>query len=770
MYRYIWDDETGGPLLTTDVSKFSKEPRPVYYRELDILGFDKYWHYPKDDRAPLMWAEANNYIYRGKKIAYTSGGDLHTPPKLVLLEEPEPNGQPLRFVDVKGIIKKNSEIMESLVQDTIKKLYSTYERYREKVDIFHVSYSGGKDSEVLLDIVQKVLPHTDFVVIFGDTGMEFSDTYDSVKLMQAKCKRLKIKFLRAKADTNPIDNWKKFAPPSQKLRWCCSVHKTTPQLLTLREIVGKADLVEMSFVGVRGDESLARSNYDYISFGKKHKGQYSCHPILNWSSLEVYLYIFKNRLHLNKAYKKGNSRVGCLICPMSSSRNDFMRCANYPRQVSLYIDVIKETDARELPKDDGERFICNGGWKARTNGRDVKTLPIKYREKSENVLEIIEPSQDWKIWMRTIGQFVVEGNICTLKYLNATFSFLVEEKGNIVTVSLPNELIKNSTGVAKYIKQVFRKSAYCIGCRECQAECSYGCLNFVNGKVVVSDKCKKCMNCHKPEGGCLLYKSLEQPKGNGKMNNRSIDSYADHAPKIEWIQSFFKLGDDFIKENSLGSVMIEKFRRFLRDAELLDKNKMTSTAKILQRIGLDDSAFWGIMLVNLSHTPEIGWYVNNVPFEEQVSRDELMKKLKIAGVKDRGARSITGAYKRILALPFGTEVGLGFVVMNGKVYEGIIRGRWVNPNPLVVLYSLYKFAEKCGDYYQFSLKILLDDSIERDGVSPTRIFGIERETIIPLLNGLSANYPEFINVSFTLGLSTITLREDKKSEDILKLF
>ena len=62
MYRYIWDSETGGLLLTTEttVQGYSNEPRPVYYRELDILGFDRYWSYPKDDSAPIMWAESNN--------------------------------------------------------------------------------------------------------------------------------------------------------------------------------------------------------------------------------------------------------------------------------------------------------------------------------------------------------------------------------------------------------------------------------------------------------------------------------------------------------------------------------------------------------------------------------------------------------------------------------------------------------------------------------------------------------------------------------------
>lgn len=772
MYQYIWDEETGGLLLTTELSKFSKEPRPVYYKELDILGFDKYWNYPKDDRAPLMWAEANNYIYRGRKVASTKGGALYTPPELILLEEPEPNGQPLKFVDIDRMVEKNSSIMETLVQETIQNVYNTYKKYKNKVDIFHVSYSGGKDSEVLLDIVQRALPHKDFVVIFGDTGMEFPDTYTAVNLMQVKCKQLKIKFFYAKADSNPLDNWKIFGPPSQTLRWCCSVHKTTPQLLTLRKIVGKNNLVEMAFVGVRGDESVKRSNYDYISLGTKHKGQYSCNPILYWGAAEVYLHIFKNKLHLNEAYKRGNSRAGCLVCPMSSEKNDFMRHKNYPYQVDKYVDIIKETNARELPtKEDNDRFIKNGGWKARTNGRDIFSVPIKYREKNENILEIINPSQDWKIWLKTLGQFIVKESTCFFKYKDETFSFSVEENPTNIIVTIPNEMIKKSLGIVKYIKQVFRKSAYCIGCKECQADCPFGYLKFVNGKIAISDDCKKCLNCHKPASGCLLYKSLEQPKGKVSMkNNKSLDSYADHAPKIEWIQSFFKIGDNFIKENGLGSVMIEKFRRFLRDAELLDKDKMTNTAKILQNIGLSNISSWGVMLVNLSHTPEIGWYVNNVNFDRQINRDELIEKLKIAGTKDRGAKSITGAYKRILALPFGTELGLGTVIMNGKTYEGIVRSHWSDPDPLVILYSLYKFAEKCGDYYQFSLTTLLDDSIERDGVSPTRIFGLDRETMIPILNGLSANYPDFINASFTLGLDTITLREDKKSEDVLNLF
>ena len=112
MYQYIWDTETGGLLLTTEISRFSKEPRPVYYKELDILGFERYWNYPKDDSAPLMWAEANNYIYKGRPVARTKGGSVYTQPELIVLESPEPNNGMLDFVDVKGMVQKNQVLLE----------------------------------------------------------------------------------------------------------------------------------------------------------------------------------------------------------------------------------------------------------------------------------------------------------------------------------------------------------------------------------------------------------------------------------------------------------------------------------------------------------------------------------------------------------------------------------------------------------------------------------------------------------------------------------
>ena len=777
MYQYIWDAETGGPLLTTEISKFSKEPRPVYYKELDILGFDKYWNYPKDDRAPLMWAEANTYIYRGKKVASLKGGALYTPPELVLLEEPEPTGQPLQFVDIEGMIKKNSKIMESLVQDTIKKLYNTYKRYKKKVDIFHVSYSGGKDSEVLLDIVQKALPHKDFVVLFGDTGMEFPDTYDVVEKIKSKCKSEKIEFYIARSNFNPIDSWNLFGPPSSALRWCCSVHKTTPQLLTLREIVEKKNLVEMAFVGVRWDESLKRSGYDYISRSTKQKGQYSYNPILNWNTAEIFLYIYKNNLPINEAYIKGSARVGCLFCPMATNKSDFINYRLYPEQVQPFIDIIKNLNEREKNNIEGiQTYVQNKAWQARKNGRDLNILIKDYIEENINGTFFIyfeDKNNSWKEWIKTVGILSEsnDGNFI-LNIDNIFFwKFNLEKKDNKYCLSINESVAKQSPTFFKKFRNVLKKSHSCINCNACVANCPFGNISFIDGKVHISDNCIHCGQCNEIDNGCLRFDSLWFSKGSGKMANKSIDAYGTHSPKIEWIKQFITLKDDFKNNHSLGTVEFPMFKKFLRDAEILaTSDKLTPFANLIFSKGLESTDIWAIMYTNLAHSPEIGWFVKNIDFDSAYTQKELKNKLALFTTSKTGPTNIANSYKRMSLLPFNK---LGFCeVIDKDKNDGFIIARksWENPEPLVILYSLYKFAEKCGEYYQFSLATLLDDTIERDGVSPTRIFGLNRETMIPLLNGLSANYPSFINVSFTLGLDTITLREDKKSEDVLNLF
>ena len=99
-----------------------------------------------------------------------------------------------------------------------------------------------------------------------------------------------------------------------------------------------------------------------------------------------------------------------------------------------------------------------------------------------------------------------------------------------------------------------------------------------------------------------------------------------------------------------------------------------------------------------------------------------------------------------------------------------MRSSWANPEPTVILYSLYKFAEACGDYYQFTLSRLLDKDVESDGVSPAEIFCLDRGAMEKILTGLNINHLDFITAQFNLDLDTITLNADKTSADVLALF
>lgn len=781
MYSYSWDIETGGFLLNSTPMQFSKEPRPVYSRELDILGFDKYWNYDKDDSVSLMWAEANNYIYKGRLVAQTKGGTFFTAPVVKLIESPEPEGVKLSPVNINLMVSKNEKLFEALVSDTIKGVYNTYLSYKKKVDIFHVSYSGGKDSEVALDIVQRALPHDSFIVIFGDTGMEFPDTYKSVEIAKAKCKKEGIKFHVAKSHLKPIDSWKKFGPPAATIRWCCSVHKTTPQLLLIKDIVGKNAVTEMAFVGVRADESVRRSGYDYISYGTKHKGQYSCNPILTWSSAEVYLYIYANKLHLNEAYKRGNTRAGCLVCPMSTNRNDYLNNLCYNESTQPLLDIIHDLDVADKGKEDRIRsYIENNGWKARKNGRDLSIAPKDYDESiigSNLVITFKDANNDWFQWLKTVGTYVIDeskGKVTIDTSDGQYYVDVVKLQEGYLRISTYNDNTPSRTLFLKKLRIVCRKSHYCVSCHVCMANCKYGNLHFdEEGKLTISDKCIKCGKCLDIDTGCYVYKSLWLSKGLGNMNKKkSIDCYAAHGPKIEWFQEYVKLGNNFKIENSLGNNQVPAFNRFLRDSGVIIGDTETKLGVMLRDSNLEDNNIWAIMLANLAYTPEVGWYISQFGFNEMIAQSSIVNTLSTTeGVSASALKSIPAALKRIAALPL-KNVGFGFTEKSSKEDGGakFIRTPWLTPSPEVILYSLYKFAEACDGYYQFTMSRLYDSNVESDGVSPVRIFGIEEEEMKKILKGLSINHPDFISVTFTLDLDNINLREDKTAHDVLDLF
>lgn len=765
MYSYTYDEKTGGILLNSTPTVFSKEPRPVYAEELDLLGFNQYWKYEKQNDIPYMWAESANYWYRGKMVAKLKGGDLYHSPEIILsvdddgkIVEPERDGKPLKTIDINAMVEANRELMEIVEGTTIKKIVASYEKYKNKLDIFHVAFSGGKDSEVLLDLVKKALPKKSFVVVFGDTGMEFPDTYKLVEEIKKNCEEDATPFYTARSHFEPCESWRLFGPPARVLRWCCSVHKSTPQTLELRKITGKNDYVGLDYVGVRKHESVARSEYEFENFGKKQKGQFSFNAILEWTSAEIWLYLFIHGLPINGAYKKGNSRAGCLFCPMGGNKGDFIQYASYPNEIQPFIDMIKEMNSRDKGNEKNlESYVSCGGWNARKNGRDLTINEQHYKDEivdGKCIITVTNPRTDWQQWIKTVGEI--------------PFAYEFEKKKDGYTVTFDSKILKQIPTEAKRFKQVFKKSAYCLGCKVCETNCRNGCISFKNGLEI--NGCLHCGQCHEIDDGCLAYHSLRTSNGGtGKMKEGSLNSFANHAPKLEWVRDFFDQGNDFWEFNGLGPNQVPMFKRFLRESGLIDEqNKTTDLYDIALRYGWENNLVWGLIVSNLAYNTQFKWYINNFDIGYYYERDKVSELLIAEGVSKNDATSIINAYKRFCELPIGTGLGWGSVLEKGRQIDSVVRNKCYLSDNTVVLYSLYRFAEKCNDYREFTLAWLMNDGIDRDGVSPTRIFGLDYEEMKSILLGLSAKYPDFIDATFTNDLDKITIKE-KSSKDVLDL-
>ena len=249
---------------------------------------------------------------------------------------------------------------------------------------------------------------------------------------------------------------------------------------------------------------------------------------------------------------------------------------------------------------------------------------------------------------------------------------------------------------------------------------------------------------------------------------KSLNRYSSHAPKREWIDEYFKYKNEFLENHSLGSAMIMRFKTFLKDSRLSDeKYHFSKTAELIEKIGLRNETSWAILFVNLSFKSQINWFVKNVGFDKTYSRDEIEKKLFDSDEKNKIIMGhIRLCFGRFCDLPF-SEVGLGTMTKVKGYNIEIMRKRWINPDPLIILYAIYRYSE-CQNFKRFTLSDLIEPNQEVKGANVGEIFGIDRETFKRMLLEMSLNYPEFINASFTNDLNSIVLREDKTSDDVLQ--
>jgi phosphoadenosine phosphosulfate reductase len=441
-----------------------------------------------------------------------------------------------------------------------------------------------------------------------------------------------------------------------------------------------------------------------------------------------------------------------------------------------FTNKIIDNSAKDLSGNNAEKFMDIGGWKTRLSGRELKFSEDErfgFEEKKDKLIfNVIKLNEVWKEWYKTIGRMQEMGNDeYILEYAGIERRCKVEYGDSQDLIIVENyEKTKNVIEFVYYFKSILAKSQYCIQCGTCEAECPYRNISMIGEKVSISDKCVKCHECLKILSGCLYYNSIRGSKVMKKLTG--INKYLSVGIDANWIK-------EFVKDNSVepGNRKTDVMFAFLSDAELVKKKQITQAGEIVFRYDLDDELPWAIMLCNLAYTSQYGWYIKNIPFLDTVTQDAVGFRLKQEDVSDKAIGEFWNGFKVILdtTKPLNS-IGFGIPEIEEKMTKtgdvkkkmlSLYRTSWANPDERVILYSLYKFAEACGGRRQFTLTELLDESIERDGVSPTQIFGLDREMMEKILNGLTFNYPDLIEARFTLGLDNITLKSDMSSADIL---
>ena len=466
MFKVIWDSEYNGVRLTMSSKgdALNVSPRPVFWEELDLLELNKKgWIYPHVEE-PLLWACDRRYFYKGQFVLEVKGGNVFDAP--VVIQQEGFETLTLQPVDMERLRSRNEDtmfIIEHEAMDFINQTYRRYKNIREvsdknpdldfqqlatslgkktkeehvvvkedcdsfdvmslskaeeqgkvpiltsNTDIFVTSFSGGKDSQVLLDLVSRVIPAEDFVVIYSDTGYELPPSLELYKEIESfyTQKYPNIRFHVAKNHQPVLYYWDEIGTPSRIHRWCCSIMKSAPLSKLLKDIVGNGKQPNaVLFDGVRAEESPSRSSRSRIGKNVKHNKVINASPLLEWNATEVYLYLFLYGLPINKAYRRGLSRVGCVICPYSSTWSEDLCGQLYPETLTPFINKIRE--GLERSKTSGvDNYIRTGRWKMRAGGRYLHSdSNVNFMSVAPDFQAVItSPKENLLTWLWVLGEY-----------------------------------------------------------------------------------------------------------------------------------------------------------------------------------------------------------------------------------------------------------------------------------------------------------------------------------------------------------------------------
>jgi len=372
-----------------------------------------------------------------------------------------------------------------------------------------VSFSGGKDSLVVLDIVSSVTK--DFTAIFVDTGLEHPKTLDYVKRF---AKENSLRLVVAPAGDAFEESFPTFGPPAKDFRWCCKVCKLAPASKAVEEAFPKGTL---TVEGNRRLESFARARLELMERNPFVPGQTVVNLIRDWTALDVWLYILWRGLRYNPLYDEDIERVGCWMCPSALASE----CAEISRlSPELAKAWERKLDAwvseNGLPK----QFVQYGFWR-------WKQLPPKMRELAGRLGMEVQPKRADTLELHVIkgvspcaaGGYSVEAVLKmpearslvraaellkTVGEVDLAEEFgvaVVRSKGAEAKVFAGGQISsvgRTPEDAARFFGDVARavlRANMCTECGICVRTCPRDAIELKDGIVVDENRCTQCGEC-----------------------------------------------------------------------------------------------------------------------------------------------------------------------------------------------------------------------------------------------------------------------------------
>ncbi|MDD4108664.1 MAG: phosphoadenosine phosphosulfate reductase family protein [Prolixibacteraceae bacterium] len=846
MFRVVWDKDINGVLLTTNGNgeALNVSPRPVFHEELTLLGFDKIWNWRyHESNDPLLWALDRRYYYKGELVAEVKGGNIFDDPKIEITEA----GKELKLkpINIQKVVEKNQKLLFLIEQEAIEFIEQTYRTYslkkirrkakaneevdwallaemhekntkikhavvkqdcdsfdimpldlakennktvylNTKIDQFIASFSGGKDSQVTLDLVSRVIPPDDFMVIYSDTGMEIPPSLEiwekTKKYYTANYPQLRF-HLAQNPQKDTVELWEKFGLPSRIHRWCCTVVKTAPLYRDLKHLNGNGKQPNvLVFEGVRAEESSKREAYDRIGKQVKHNNVINARPIFSWSLTEIFLYLFSRNLAINQGYRYGLSRVGCIICPFSSDWNERIARKVYPEKMEPFLNVIKKATI-ESGVIDVQDYIKESRWKRRSGSKSnysgVSRIDIIDQSNDLKVL-LTNPKEDILEWLKVLGPLffdksnkIIKGEI---KFKEIACAFTIE-----TLIDHDNKTILTFENIGSYptllgnVKKVINKATYCNHCLACEVECPTGALVVEPRVKIDSTKCIHCGKCIDfIEKGCMMAKSLNILEGGKNMTTKitSIDRYNRFGLRDKWLNQYFINPNNYFHgENDLGIKMVPAFLNWLKDSEILNNSdkRISDIGMMLQKQYKNSNDLaWEIIWINLIYNSTIvKWYSRDIEWNSALNREDLESILKNSFPDIKDSTKLNGLASLInmfVETPLGSK--FKFWEIQKRNSKTIIRkAPFENVSSISVAYSIYRYANDKNRYNLTVSELYAPE--QKQGIY--KEFGVSKERFQNILRTLQENINGIVKVDLVMGLDNISLREDLTYTEVLKL-